>query len=694
MHMPVAERAAQQQPQQQQQQQQHQQQLQLQPPAQAQTADNVTSSGNDTGNDTGTGIVTSVATAFNIAHMRGIHDSPLNVLATATTTNTNGNANTDMTALTDPALNTADDPTRNSTDVSVASKTAESQVLEALTRLRSSSMGPSISNVPSSAGTPLSASASLNTTLNTNSNTIANTNTNTNTATSNITTNANGYPYAGVNGLTPLSMIQMQMQMSSGIPMLPTFNMPINHINNGIQPRSPLPIPSSPSLSHLHSLPHSRQGYYCFGFIAREFHSDDDDSDLDEDDDDEEDDDADGVKWGCMEKFNGLDELISHLRENQCPCRTQYITAIKSQKRDIPDNAFADENDLNLTDAMVSNVMRCQDMAAAEVAKASNGAPSSTSSSSSSASLDKKINISHLVEATMKVEEKPTRGKGSRSNTKSKSKANANAKAKGTVKTSTNSGTNTRTRTKRSETPASASSSAAAAALSTKKRAPKKTATKATKAAKAVKPASPSASASASASPSSSTTGNGNGASTRSFVCPDPLCGKTFSRKSNLDSHLVTHSTSRPHLCVTCGKAFARLSDRTRHEATTHARTRTFQCRGTKKDGTEWGCGHFYSRADGLRKHFRSNAGRHCLSSFLGLGETVAAAEATATASAVPGDGTSTDTTAPLAPLASTATTPTTATTATPTSTDTLSHQPAERYVELAVENVRALGGW
>ena len=100
------------------------------------------------------------------------------------------------------------------------------------------------------------------------------------------------------------------------------------------------------------------------------------------------------------------------------------------------------------------------------------------------------------------------------------------------------------------------------------------------------------------------------------FKCS--FCNKVFTRKSNLDSHLITHSTERPHVCQECGKSFARLSDRTRHESTTHKATKTFQCRGVKKDGVrEWGCGHFYSRADGLRKHFKSFAGKQCLYDFL-----------------------------------------------------------------------------
>ena len=106
----------------------------------------------------------------------------------------------------------------------------------------------------------------------------------------------------------------------------------------------------------------------------------------------------------------------------------------------------------------------------------------------------------------------------------------------------------------------------------------------------------------------------------KSFPCPH--CTKCFTRKSNLDSHLITHSRNRPHICDSCNKAFARLSDRTRHIQTTHGPSRIFQCRGSTSiknltNLNEWGCSHYYSRADGLRKHFRSHAGRHCLLAFI-----------------------------------------------------------------------------
>ncbi|TID21062.1 hypothetical protein CANINC_003522 [Pichia inconspicua] len=115
---------------------------------------------------------------------------------------------------------------------------------------------------------------------------------------------------------------------------------------------------------------------------------------------------------------------------------------------------------------------------------------------------------------------------------------------------------------------------------------------------------------------SSSSSSSSFSKSNKIFTCD--FCSKKFTRKSNLDSHLITHSSEKPHPCSQCGKPFARLSDRTRHEATTHGNSKIFQCRGSNKsNSTEWGCGHFYSRADGLRKHFKSAAGKLCLQSFL-----------------------------------------------------------------------------
>lgn len=99
------------------------------------------------------------------------------------------------------------------------------------------------------------------------------------------------------------------------------------------------------------------------------------------------------------------------------------------------------------------------------------------------------------------------------------------------------------------------------------------------------------------------------------YVCKH--CHKGFERKSNHDSHIRLHLTVKPHICSFCSKGFVRRSDLLRHERSLHLKT-TFRCFG-KSGRKKWGCGHLYSRKDGLRKHWKSIQGQNCLRQFLAL---------------------------------------------------------------------------
>jgi len=91
----------------------------------------------------------------------------------------------------------------------------------------------------------------------------------------------------------------------------------------------------------------------------------------------------------------------------------------------------------------------------------------------------------------------------------------------------------------------------------------------------------------------------------QAMECRCPSCLKTFSRRYNLKSHLITHGGEQPFACGVCGKAFARVNDLRRHDRT-HLEHKEFVCGGPLSDGWSWGCGTFFARGDTLANHHKS----------------------------------------------------------------------------------------
>jgi uncharacterized Zn-finger protein len=97
-----------------------------------------------------------------------------------------------------------------------------------------------------------------------------------------------------------------------------------------------------------------------------------------------------------------------------------------------------------------------------------------------------------------------------------------------------------------------------------------------------------------------------------SFSCDQ--CNAKFTRKYNLNIHMRSHNApnQKQFACSSCGKEFARLGDRTRHQSTFHSAPKSFTCGGKLKNGNDWGCGQVFNRADTLTRHYKSEKGRNC----------------------------------------------------------------------------------
>ncbi|KAF2141617.1 uncharacterized protein K452DRAFT_271241 [Aplosporella prunicola CBS 121167] len=93
---------------------------------------------------------------------------------------------------------------------------------------------------------------------------------------------------------------------------------------------------------------------------------------------------------------------------------------------------------------------------------------------------------------------------------------------------------------------------------------------------------------------------------------PCPECGKKFTKSYNMNAHLkAAHQNQKRHCCDECNKNFARRSDLLRHMKS-HSGEKEHECGGLLKDGNTWGCGAKFTRADKLKQHLQSDAGRRC----------------------------------------------------------------------------------
>lgn len=82
----------------------------------------------------------------------------------------------------------------------------------------------------------------------------------------------------------------------------------------------------------------------------------------------------------------------------------------------------------------------------------------------------------------------------------------------------------------------------------------------------------------------------------KNFTCTYKNCGKKFTRRYNVRSHIQTHLSDRPFACSYCAKKFVRQHDLNRH-VKGHLEARYCKC----------SCGKEFSRVDALKKHKARN---------------------------------------------------------------------------------------
>ena len=97
------------------------------------------------------------------------------------------------------------------------------------------------------------------------------------------------------------------------------------------------------------------------------------------------------------------------------------------------------------------------------------------------------------------------------------------------------------------------------------------------------------------------------------FGCPS--CDKKYTRRYTLLNHIRgAHSGEKPYECPICKRQFTRKFERDRHQRThSEEPDKPYKCSGQLKDGTTWGCGKSFIRADKLRSHFDTKKGRKCV---------------------------------------------------------------------------------